>query len=160
MIPKGLDLDWPGPQPKSESDFQPGERAVYEEIRAGLDAALQVCGVVPSMPQMGHTPASYERQLVDALSLHTPRRTQASPQMPPDEMAKHRARVVAEALREPARKGELREVVTVDRSGREIHEFYGVKSWMNRFRGIPQIGTLHEGDYRKGAPELRTRTVL
>lgn len=137
QVPQGIDRDWPGPQPRQE--YAAGERERFEAIRAELDRPLQAAQIKPSMPQAGHTPQSYERDLLRELSTHTRQysalKTSTSPVLrQPRLLDQYKDEIVAEAMDEPRRRGELRPVVTKDRAGREITEFIGAKVWLDAFR--------------------------
>jgi hypothetical protein len=137
-VPRGVDADYSGPYPRYE--FAPGEKEAFQAVRDRLDRALQATGVVPSTPQEGSTPKTYEASLLKALAKHTSGRAsrmQFSPQETPDGVITtlNRLDVVADALTEPARQGRLAHIKTTDQSGRTIHEYVGSKSeWMNQLK--------------------------
>jgi hypothetical protein len=144
-VPKGLDADFAGPAPKR--DFRPGEAAGFEGIRASLDRVLQVCDIAPSQPQTGHDLKTYTRDLLAEVAKHTVKySTFASRKGSPDAHLEYAERIIADAMEEPYRKGVLREIKTVDRSGREVFEFVGNKSqWMSRWKGPVQQMTHVDG---------------
>jgi hypothetical protein len=145
-VPRGVDADYPGPYPRYE--FLPGEKAEFQAVRDRLDRALQATGVVPSTPQEGSTPKTYEASLLKALAKHTSGRAsrmQFSPQETPDGVITtlNRLDVVADALTEPARQGRLAHIKTTDQSGRVVHEYVGSKAqWMSPFKGVVQTGPI------------------
>lgn len=138
--PQGVDRDFPGPCVKT--DYAPGEKAAFDEVRARLDRPLQVCQIAPLQPQERHDPASYEADLLAVVAQHTERFTTFDASHGPL-LRKYANQIVADAMHEPARKGELREVVIVDRAGREIREFVGAKkSWLSQFEGPVMTGSI------------------
>ncbi|CAE6944127.1 hypothetical protein R75471_05524 [Paraburkholderia domus] len=145
--PQGVDRDFPGPCVKT--DYAPGEKAAFQAVRQRLDRPLQVCGIAPLQPQERHDPASYEADLLAVVAQHTERFTTFDASHGPL-LRKYANQIVADAMHEPARKGELREVRTTDRSGREITEYVGSKkSWMQHFEGPTMLGTF----YVNGQPQ-------
>lgn len=133
--------------------FAPGEREAFQAARDRLDRAMQVAGIAPTYPQSHQTPATYERALLNVLAQHTVNYTRSDCLRASDEQVQRMRDgvrdgmgalktpgILDEALAEPYRKGIMREVKIVDRTGRESTEFVGPKSiWMNPLKGIAQI---------------------
>jgi len=146
--PNTIDADYVGPNPRS-TPFGPGEREQFQAVRSRLDRALQVCRITPSTPQEKQTPVEYEAELLRALQNHTTKPISFSAQDTPEGVIATctRRNVVADALAEPYRKGELRQVLTFDQAGREIREFVGVKSqWMNPLKSPAIISPIYIDD--------------
>ncbi|WP_109481511.1 hypothetical protein [Paraburkholderia sp. C35] len=134
-------------QPKEV--FAPGEREAFQAKRDRLDRAMQVAGICPVFPQSHQTPATYERALLDVLTEHTVNYTRADCLRASDEQLQimrdgvrdgmgrlKTPGILDEVLAEPHRKGIMKEIKTVDQSGREWTEFVGPKSlWMNPLKG-------------------------
>lgn len=143
MLPvkTGIDRDWLGPAPKAT--FKPGEKEAFQAVRDRLDRVLQVTRTVPSFPQHSHTPESYEQDLLAVVAQHSEKFSTFDRQHGLL-LRKYAPQIIQDAMREPHRKGELREVVTVDRSGREIREYVGSKSgWLGAFKGPVQVSAIH-----------------
>ena len=143
--PRGIDADWPGPFPRQS--FAPGEREAFEQIRADLDAPMQVVGVRPSYPQQHLDTQAYEGLLLKAIAHATPgSKLQDTPQV--ESLARigyltsyhHREKIVAEAMASPALAGRLAPIKKIDRTGRKITEFVGSKrAWMAPYTSPAQV---------------------
>jgi len=148
LVAKGIDSDHVGPNPR-QTPLSQAERQQFEQVRQRLDRALQACRVVPSVPQEAQTPEMYEASLLKHLAKHTGgrmARLQFSPQESPEEIIRtcEKHNVVADALTEPHRMGTLREIRTVDATGRTQHEFVGNKAvWMDPLKGPALASPIH-----------------
>lgn len=135
VIRKGVAADFPGPLAKTA--YAPGEVDAFDAVREHLGPALQVASIAPYQPAMGADPLQYQAGLLGALAQHTESfTTWDAEHMDARVFDKYKGRILAEVMQEPHRLGTLAEVKTVDRAGREIHEFVGnMKSWTSQFEG-------------------------
>jgi hypothetical protein len=156
FVSKGTDRDYPGGVPKTV--FDGNERQQFEEVRERLDDALQVAGVSPFQPQAFQDPLKYELGLLNVLAKKV-RHPMLSEQMPASDVARFRDKIINAVLAQPAREGRLCGVIKRDRAGREVHTFYGAKTWMRPFQANAQTSPLFDGNQPE--PQvLRSRVVL
>lgn len=133
LVREGIAADLPGPLPL---DIPDAELESYCAVRSMYDESLQIAAVKPLAPQRHCTSAvDYERQLLGDLARHTQQYSCLDTTSIPNELLRSFAeRIIADARTEPHRLGRLREVVKLDRTGRECREFHGPKTWMNQFK--------------------------
>ena len=133
VVRHALAIDQPGPAPK---DLTNAELPQFMTVRDQYDKPLQIAGAIPIAPQAScRSVADYERQLLADLARKSAGYTRLDCASIPDEMMpRYRERIVGDAMGAPHREGVLREVITTDRVGREIHEFVGLKTWLSPFR--------------------------
>lgn len=126
------------------------ETVAYETVAAEFSVPLQAAGLSLGLVQIcasdAGTPDALRHMLTRQLQTKLPRsepwsvRASASPQMPAGEFATHVERVKDATLRAAHQSPVLRPVITRDRSGREITEYFGEKkSWMGQFTKEPQL---------------------
>ncbi|NPT33448.1 hypothetical protein [Paraburkholderia xenovorans] len=146
--PNTIDSDYVGPNPR-QSPLSPVERQQFEQVRQRLDRAMQVTGIVPSMPQESQSPQQYEAGLLRALASHavggrfkSVDMSRSSDQQVIDSCEAHG--IVDEVLDAPRREGRLAAIRTTDRTGREITEYVGAKSvWMTPLKAPAFVSPIH-----------------
>lgn len=126
--------DIPGFAPR---DIPTADGPAFKAIRDEYDYPLQVAGATPLQPQADAVNcASYERQLLGDLAKHTKKFHRLDTSTISDElMERYKPQIIQDAMQAPYRENVMREVKTVDRTGREATEYVGPKSsWMNQFK--------------------------
>jgi hypothetical protein len=135
----GVDRDWPGSQPRQ--DYRPGEKDLFDAVRSELDVPLQIAGITPSMPQVGHRDAvDYRRGLLRELagktSTHSALKTSKSPALQrPAVVDQFKNEIVNAVMNLPYAENRLARIDQTDRTGRVISSYVGPKSlWMAPYR--------------------------
>jgi hypothetical protein len=150
-VPTGTLAD---PSGLSPAQLHAGERQQFDAVRADFDTPLQVARITPAQPQERQTVDDYRRGLLYALSKH------ADVPLIPDaryvgqaNLPEVQRRIVQGVMTAPHRAGELREVLHVDRSGRAVREFHGVKSWMRPYQATGGVSGIYApADPIRGTP--------
>lgn len=134
--PTKIETDWPG----HAAVLPVAARGDYEKLRSAYDYALQAAGVHPMKPQK-HFPGldGYEKQLLQTLAAKTQKfKGLDCMTIAPENLDRTREQIVCDAMDSARREGVLREIQTVDPTGRKISEFVGDKAWFRSMKGRPQ----------------------
>lgn len=141
VVLKGVDADFPGAN--TRTTYAPGEKEAFDRVRAEFDRVLQVTNVAVTQPQTFHqTPKQYEAALLAAICPHTAEWRAFDHEHGPL-LSKYKAKIVEDAMGEPARQGRLAEVKIVDERGLPRSEFIGpMKSWTKAYEAAPAISSI------------------
>jgi hypothetical protein len=126
----------------------PAEEAEFQRITQQFDYARQAHRLPPIRP-LNESSAEYLRRQVNSLAPHTLSKETRAPldgsvlKGGPAWLALHAARVVDSAMESAHRAPDLRQIKTIDQTGREILEFVGNKNvWLDQFRAPVLAGVV------------------
>jgi hypothetical protein len=124
------------------------EQVAFDQVASEYAVPVQIAGLRTSIIEIckndAATPDELRRSLTRQLQATLPKsvplsvRADAS-SMPDAEFARTEAKVKAAVVAAAHDSPTLRAVVSKDRAGREVTEFFGKKSWMGAYARQPQL---------------------
>jgi methionine salvage enolase-phosphatase E1 len=116
-----------------------------EQIRERSDEIMQASKKVRYLPESDETPDQYRMRLIHSLKSETPlKNLKASASASGENLDKLEAKIYADAWATARNAPDLRAIIRIDATGREITEFVGAKrAWMSAYQAPGILSAVH-----------------
>lgn len=125
----------------------------FQAVQREADRAYQASGLVMPYPSSSETPDLFRARLAAKLLPHAGLSRADAAELYRNDNTSSASRIFNAAIEAAHHSPTLREVKTIDRSGREILEYYGQKnSWMGAFKRPALEGAIRVNDVPQRLP--------